>query len=699
MKKNNFLSDINVPGMLYARTIRSPVAKGELENIIYQELPESYFLLSTENTNFNNELYNFDLPILAKKELSYTGQPVAIIGGPDDKVLLDIRDSVFLETNDEDASFDMDNFSEEDVLTFRELSYGDNIKEIDEVHEENRLISGTYFTGIQEHWYPEPCGAFAYFEDQKIIINTATQWPYHVKHSVAKALNISPSNVIVKMCNLAIPLDGKLWYPSLLAVHAALAAKTSAKPVMLLLSREEDFLYSPKRFSSYIGIKSSLDIKDELNDTAIEIKLNMGSSGVFKEELIDNSCLGSLGAYRHELYSIKAQGIRTNIPVQGAMSGFGLSQGFFASECHASRIADFLGQDPAEWRKRNLLKDNYLPIGTQLKSNYNFISLIDMAASMSDYYRKWASYNLLRKRRREETFLAKNKNFRGLGLSIAYQGSGFLHTEEGGNGNCSAELTLEKDGSLKIKSSISASYSGAEDAWRIIANEILGVEKHLVEVSNDTQDLLDSGAASLSRNMIIMSELIEKGCNSIKSQRFRDPLPITVKHTIKLSKKAGWQNKKLNLDVFSKGGSAAAVVEVEIDTDSFIPYIRGIWLAADGGRIYSYNKARTAIENGIIHALGWARNEQLHYAQGEIPLDSLRNYDVHSPFDIPPIEVDFISSESNFPKGIGELPYSCIPAAYVQAVSQAMDFHFGKIPLDEKDIYNAAISKQEERSQ
>jgi len=196
--------------------------------------------------------------------------------------------------------------------------------------------------------------------------------------------------------------------------------------------------------------------------------------------------------------------------------------------------------------------------------------------------------------------------------------------------------------------------------------------------------------------MVVMSGLIERCCNSIRSQRFRDPLPITVRHSSKVSKKSGWQNTKINLDAFSRPGSACCVVEIEIDTDSFTPYIRGIWMAADGGRIYSLDKARTALETGIIQSLGWTIREQIHYAQGEIPLDLLRCYDVPSPLDIPAIEVEFAESEDPFPKGIGELPFNCIPAAYVQALSQALDYHFGKIPLDANDIYNAVKLRLED---
>jgi CO/xanthine dehydrogenase Mo-binding subunit len=136
-----------------------------------------------------------------------------------------------------------------------------------------------------------------------------------------------------------------------------------------------------------------------------------------------------------------------------------------------------------------------------------------------------------------------------------------------------------------------------------------------------------------------------------------------------------------------------------MDPVSLGPVIRGIWLVVDGGRIMNKRMAFHALRTGIIQALGWASREQIRYENGKIPLDYYRNYDILSPEEIPPIHLDFFHSESTDPKGIGELPFSCIPAAYVQAVSQAMDHHFERIPLNSREIWDAWKLKQTEISQ
>jgi CO/xanthine dehydrogenase Mo-binding subunit len=377
------------------------------------------------------------------------------------------------------------------------------------------------------------------------------------------------------------------------------------------------------------------------------------------------------------------------------MEGFGMAQGFFASEMHASRIADRLHQDPAEWRKSNcLLKDDFLAIGVPLDDNVPVPELIDSAASMSAYYRKWASYELLRSKRRsgnENGELKENK--RGIGIAAAFQGSGFLYAGVD-KGIYGVELTLAKDGSLEIKSSM---LPGAEEnarVWRNAAGTVLGVDESQIKIT--CSPLCDSGPACLSRNISVITRLIERCGEAIREQRFRDPLPITVYRTVEPKKFATWNYEHADIQALSNLAWGVAVVEIEIDSVSFNPVVRGIWLVADGGRIRSRIRASHSLKIAAIQALNWVSREQIIYKNGEIPAETIREYELPTPDEIPPIHIDFLSNDEAPSKGIGELPYSCIPAAYVQAVSQAMDHPFEKIPLNAEDIWEVEENKKTE---
>jgi len=186
---------------------------------------------------------------------------------------------------------------------------------------------------------------------------------------------------------------------------------------------------------------------------------------------------------------------------------------------------------------------------------------------------------------------------------------------------------------------------------------------------------------------------------AIRSQRFRKPLPITVKRSSLSSKKPGWgaAPKNIESDAFSRLSWGAAAVEIEINPVSLAPVIRGIWFAVDCGKILSLQRAHSALKTGIIHALGWTCRERVFYKDGKIPRELYRAYDITAAQDVPPIHIEFIRSESADPRGIGDLPFCCVPAAYTQAVSQAMDFHFEKIPLCPLEIGEAAKQKRQQQ--
>jgi CO/xanthine dehydrogenase Mo-binding subunit len=686
-------------------------------------MPNSYTLISAKDIPGKNRLEDFPVPVLADETLSYAGEPVALLTGPDEAGLEEFAAQTRVMVREEPPVLSTDEFGKEfgpDVIASRNISLG---QEGFVFTEDLPQVRGTYLSGSQEHWYPEPHGAVAVFSPppkdgaeseagagikaggengRHLKVYTATQWPFHVKRSLMGMLNIDGKRLSVVPTEIGVHLDGKIWYPSLIACHAALGAFVTRKPVKLMLTREEDFRFSPKRNPAEFSIRSALGKGGEILGTEIRALTNLGAQGVFAGEILDRLCLAGLGLYRYGSVKLDGFALKTHIPPQGPLGGFGLAQGFFASERHASRIADSLGEDPAEWRKRNLAinkngRNGKLAAGIPVKEPVPIAELIDSAAAMGDYYRKWASYELLRSRRRESNRAIHDEPLRGIGIAAAFQGSGFLYTGSD-KGVYGLELTLDKDSSLEIKTSIVSSGAGYIQIWGNMAAEILGLDpKQIRFKAENTGETPDSGPACLSRNVTDLTGLVERCCQAIRKQRFRDPLPITVRRTVRPDKLPAWGGEtQADSGVFSHPGWGAAVTEIEIDSVSFQPRIKGVWLAVEGGKILSPSRARRSLKTAVMQALGWTCREQILYEGGKVPADLFSKYDIPSPEEFPPVHVDIIRNDAAAPRGIGELPFCCVPASYVQAVSQAMDHPFEKIPLLPGDIWEAGKRGGEE---
>jgi CO/xanthine dehydrogenase Mo-binding subunit len=710
-----FVEDIYPRHLLYGLTIRSPVARGRLVSIECPKLPNIYTLVTAGDIPGKNTLENTELPILAKETLSYIGEPVALLLGPDKPKLEEYVSQIKIIAEEETPVFSTHGIGGEAVMGSREIRAGDPEAAFAKAAS---IVQGHYVTGIQEHWYAEPTGAVAWYEqltaedagDQKrknLVVRTATQWPYHVKRSLIQALKIDPAALKVLPTIISLHMDGKLWYPSLVACHAALGTLITKKPVRLILTREEDFRYSPKRCGTEISISSALDEKGKVIGTEIDAAVNLGAYPVNNEEILDQTCLGSLGIYHFDNLKLTARALHTNIPPQGPFSGFGLAQGFFALERHVSHLADLQKQDPAEWRKVHFSSSSALP-GIFPKNSAAEEELLGTAASMSDYYRKWAAYELLRQGRREQLAAAaqngvkrdwaeKGERLRGIGIAMGFQGSGLLYSDKGSYG---IEVTLTKDGALEIKTSMVSTDGNYSRVWAEMAAEILSIEPELIHIVNNG-DAPDAGPSCASRNITVLTRLMEKCCLAIRKQRFRDPLPITVRRSEKTQSNPSLERRfPPQKDAFPgaggfiRPGRAAAVVEVEIDPIDYTPLIRGVWLGIDGGKILSEERARRSLKISAVQALGWASREHIWYIEGALPQTQFEHYNIPSPGDIPPVHIDFLWNDTDESRGIGELPLNCIPAAYLQAVSQALDHHFQSIPLKREEIWEAGKLKK-----
>jgi CO/xanthine dehydrogenase Mo-binding subunit len=674
-----FIDDIAVPGLALALVLRADSPRGRIKSLRLPDLPPGYAVVTAADIGGTNRLSALDasLPLLADTEVRYSGEPVAIIAGPDPVVLQKLLAFSWVEIEEAVPALDFENYMNDQVARRRSLSLGDPKTAFTQA---SSVIEGTYRTGPQAHCYSEPQGAIAVPGSGGMIVHSSTQWPYHVRDTVASALGIDAKLVVVKTADIGMHMDGKLWYPSLVAAHAALAAAKLGKPVKLLLTREEDFRFTPKRAPSVIRHRTALDQNGDILAAEVKILVNVGAYGPLASEILDRMCIGAMGACACPNLTVEALAVTTNIPPLDAFNGMGLSQAFFAAESQASRIAGFARRNPTEWKLRNLLSKNaILATGGSMKEDVPAEKILQQIASASDFDRKYAAYELLKNTRKDFS----DGPLRGIGVAFCYQGNGFSGSGEERE-NYSVELTLDKDSKLSIRTSANSGSAMTVRIWKELAGSILSVPVDQISLEPVSTDLVpNSGPSTLSRNIVVITRLIERCCHAIQKQRFRDPLPITVKRVNKLPSALHWNAARLSGDPFAQYSWAGAVVEVEIDAVTMESRVRHVWLCVDGGRILSRDRARQMLEAGCVHAVGWASREFVSFVDGKIPRDLFYRYHELALDEAPPVSVEFVENDKDQIKGLGDLPYNCVPAAYCAAVSQATGGSFEHIPLPE----------------
>jgi CO/xanthine dehydrogenase Mo-binding subunit len=541
------------------------------------------------------------------------------------------------------------------------------------VHEE------VYTSGAIEHYYSESQGAAAAYDYDKIAVWCATQWPYHVRDSVALALGCRAEEVSVRPTRLGVHLDGKLWYPSLLACHAAIAAIVCGRPAKILLTREEDFRYTPKRARSSVSVRAALGKAGELSAMDVRIAVNVGAYGPLAEEILSQAVLACTGAYACPNLRVEGYAVVTNTLPMGAFGGLGASHSFFAMEAHANRMAASVGEDPADWKSRNVLrKGSRLLTGEILKEEVPYDAVLARLASASDYRRKYAGYELVRKRRSGRS----DGPLRGIGLAFAYQGAGPFLSGDASN-SYTVEATLDKGLGLRIHTSAAGGAGRVTDIWRRSAADILGIDLESVRIAApDTDQVPDSGPSTLSRNVSVVNRLVERACAAIQKRRFRDPLPLTARSVYRVPRPIKWVDGQVSGSPFDTASWAGAVLELELDPWTLEPRLLGVWLCVDGGRIASPAQATAALRSGVADALGACLSERFDpLGDGAGKSDYFR-YGLLPLHELPPISIEFIEPSRRAPiKGIGELPFDTVPSAFLSALSQAADTAFSSLPV------------------
>ncbi|MDR2481518.1 MAG: xanthine dehydrogenase family protein molybdopterin-binding subunit [Spirochaetaceae bacterium] len=573
-----YVDDIPVDDDYFALIIRSPAACGTLKSVSSPELPPPFLLITAADIPGENTLFDADIPLLAAEKISYAGEPVALLVGPDSLKLEEYAAQCVIEIEEGTPEFSIEDACEAGhIFLSKKTESNYPVKA-----EGNSVVEGHYETGIQEHWYSEPHGAIAGISvgGFALTIKTAAQRPNEVRETVAKTLGLGVEQVTIENTELGIHFDGKIWYPSVIASLAALASVMTKKIVKLQLSREEDYLFSPKRTPSVIYMRSSLKSDGQILDTSATIKIGFGAAAALACPILEETVRYVSKVYKMGKVSAEALAVRNNFPPTGPFAGFGAALTAFAVERHISKITDLLGENGAEWRRDHLQSkvkarfEGDSNAGSAAGGGVAGRDILGAVSLESGFKRKWAAYELLR-------------------------------------GRCDAE------------------------SERMLPQRGVGVSFAVAE-----------------------EETAETA-----------PPP-----------------------------AAACVIEVEIDRINYESTIRGIWMNVLSGLIDDQAKAGLVLRRAIYAALGWATTEKIKFTDGKIEPHLCGLYQMLPASAMPPIYIQFVEEEGvpcSYEK-LERTAFSTIPAAYTQAVSQAVNHHFERIPITGQDVWRVINLKKQE---
>ena len=664
-----YVDDLCFPGMLYGVTVRSPAARGRIRGIHFESgIPwDEFTIVTAKDIPSRNcvELIIEDQPCLADEIVNHPEEPVVLLAHRDKYLLEEARRAVRIEIDPLPAIFSI-----RDSLARREIIWGqDNIFKSFHVEKGNVdsvwaardivVVEGEYETGAQEQLYIEPQGMIAEASDRRgVTVWGSLQCPFYVHKALVRLFGLPKERVRVVQAETGGGFGGKEEYPSMIAGHAALLAWKSGRPVKIVYDRSEDMVATTKRHPSRTRHRTAVTRDGRLVAMEIDFTIDGGAYETLSPVVLSRGTIHAAGPYDCPNVRIDSRAVATNVPPHGAFRGFGAPQSVFAIERHLDRVAEIVGLEPHELRRRNFIRQGQtLAVGQLVTENVDMGQLMDRALELSGYHQK---------RKRFERENLRNVTKKGIGFAAFFHGAGFTGS---GEEHLASEVALEAtlEGRVRVLAASTEMGQGTNTVFAQIAAETLGLDCDQIDiVQPDTANVPDAGPTVASRTTMIVGKLVETAARRVQERLFEtellkpgyDPREFAdacryynerfgplgsfakYEHPLELH----WDDENYRGDAYGAYGWAVYVAEISVDTRTAEVRVDDFVAVQEVGKVINPVLAAGQIEGGVAQGIGLALCENVVWQEGRMVNGQMTNYIMPTSMDIPPIRVFFLES-------------------------------------------------------
>jgi len=705
--RERYVDDLPLDGFLWGGTVRSPAPRGRITAVRFGSGINWSQLTIVDHRDIPGPnviaLIERDQPVLAPGYVRHVQEPVLLLAHPDRMALRRAVAAVTIEVSAEPPVFDFRvrpepaqiQYGTDNVLKHLSITKGDVERALATAP---IVVEGTYETGAQEHVYLEPQGMIAEVEGDVMVLRGSMQCPYYVLKALLAPLDRDEKRVRVIQTPTGGGFGGKEEYPSTIALHAALLALKSGRPVKLIYDRGEDMAATTKRHPSLVRQRTGVTADGRLLAQDIAVVMDGGAYVTLSPVVLSRGIIHAAGPYFCEHVRIDGRAMFTNAVPFGAFRGFGAPQTHFANERHMDRIAARLGLDPAELRRRNLLRDGQTTAtGQVINDGADRIAALDRALDLAGYRDKRSSHAAF-----NATGTSKR---RGIGLATFHHGAGFT-----GSGEVMLASRLHvaglPDGRIEVRSANIEMGQGTLTVFTQLVAERLGLEPGDVVIAEaDTARVPNSGPTVASRTSMVVGRMVELGCDGLRGKLGLDdatrgePVRSAIRQwhaahpgetllaegVYQRPPGVSWDDATYSGDAYGTYAWGAYVAEVEVDLRTFETRVTDFVAVQEIGKVLNETLARGQVQGGVAQAIGWALLEECRWKDGAMANAQLTNYIIPTSDDLPPIRVAFLEHPYPFgaqgAKGLGELPMDGPAPAVLNAVAAATGADPCAIPL------------------
>lgn len=657
-----YINDLKLPGMLYAKFLRSPHAHARILDIDTskaESLPGVKCILTHKDVPKVHPLRK--LEFLLDEVVHYPGQEVAAVAAISPEIAEEALDLIEVSYEILPSIFNPDEVMKPGAILARPeygsaIYRGTELVQIPRLDKDGwlRLEVGDIEKGfkeadfiveadfgwspIQYNCSPQPRGVICEWTGEKLTCYADTQLPLFVWLDLSNCLGIPQSNIRIIASHAVGGYGGKM--PEKTAILTAILAKRTGRPIKAVFSRAEDFIGTHHRISyknfHRIGVKKD----GTLTAAYHRIVAHWGNDTCVQFICQATGLLGSSMLY--EIPNSKAEtcGVLTNTLGYGPMNGFGDPEVIYSLERIMDMVAERIDMDPVEFRIKNCMRYGdrameyeqvlYGPIrwgivGDDLNS---FPELIKRCSELAQWKDKWKGW------RRPVSVNGSRR--RGIGIALGMHHTSFWPS--------SAIVKMNQDGTATVLSMAVEMGQGYATALSQVVAEALGLRYEDVNpVLSDTGatppsrgNVASTGTSSPMNAARLAAEDVRRQLFELAAPRLNaspDELEardryIWVKGTDRKISIAslclanwqitGWANNppydsirdEKTGKVIHAYAAAATIAEVDVDIETGMVELVRITSGHDCGRAINPIIIENQIDLGVIMANGWVRTER-----------------------------------------------------------------------------------------
>lgn len=738
-----YAGDFRLPNMLYGKILHSPYSHARILRIDTSQASKlagvKAIVTSADTPGLRCGRFIQDRPLLALNEVKYKGEPVAAVAAVDEDTAAEALELIKVEYEELPAVFDpflamkpasalvhRDSESFEprpprrngrgNIIDEFHLSEGDVERAFSEC---SMIHKDSYHTPAVHPGFLEPHAAVSTVDiSGRAIMWCSTKAPFLIRAHTCKFLKLPLSKLRVIAPTVGGDFGGK--GTATVEPISLLLAMKSHLPVKLVLDREEEFNCIPLREAATMEITLGANKDGAILAIKGQIVLD---SGAYNDTIgrVEGSATNLLGVYRIPNVDLHAILVYTNNPPRGHVRAPRAPSPVFAIESHIDMLSRKLGQDPIEFRLKNIVED-----GDSVPGSSNILHPVGLKPSLL------AAKAYIKRESPGGGLPEKNT---GWGIAC-----GMWATRAVAEGPASsAWVKVNEDGSALLITGVTDNGGGQLGAYSQIVAEILSITYESISVvSADTgvtpyeqgtggsQTTYRVGmsvklAAEDARKQLLelASLQLEAPVEALDTREGKVFIKTKPERAISIAQLASSslhshkgpiigvgreQREKLVSDMLAHKGDvdmgtySTHVARVKVDPETGLVKVVKYFAAHESGFSINPENVKKQIEGGVVFGQGFAMSEEVIVKQGNTITESLMDYKLPTISMAPEVEVSMVEIPSIFgpygAKGVGEPPVVPVAPAIANAVYDATGVRITELPVTPEKVFLALKDKK-----